>query len=1122
MKRMVCSMLLLAALALQMILPAGAAGGTTVAVGSAEELAELAGACVSDAWSRGKRVVLTADLDLTGTAFTPIPLFGGEFDGQGHTVRGISLTGSGSAQGLFRRILPGGTVCNLHVEGRILPQGSRSAVGGIAGSNGGTIRDCSFSGMVAGMECVGGIAGVNEAEGMIIGCSADGSVAGEHRAGGIAGENYGAILTCSSGCSVNTVSIEPEAVLPDLEHVLSSLTVSQEELIDITDIGGVAGWSSGILQGCVNTGPVGYARVGYNVGGIVGRQSGYTSGCENRGTVLGRKDVGGIAGQMEPYAAWQFSDASLESLQEELGALQERLRQALESAGRKSDALRGGLERALDQAGAAGEALNDLAAHTEGWANANLEELNLLSVRLSELLDGLTPVGDQAAAFLEDMEQAAAQWADALEALADAGEDVGLTEQELRSCLAALRTALSDAADGAARIRQGMEYLRSALGDEAAALQALQEVSDGFAALRSAADHLEAALPGAGAGGLEVFLEALRAELPQAAEGLAQISGALAQLAAGFRPEELADAQRSLEAGLSDLAGALDGLSQAAGALHDAGPDLYDAGEDLTSAAALAAGAAGHLEAALDGLGEAVSDLTDVLAAQAERAPLQFTVISDSAEEARGRLLDALGGASDAVDAMTADLSAQGGRLQTDLQAVSDQLFRVFDRLLETLESSGSRTGDYTEDVSASQMQEPGNGVVRGCLNRGTVSADTNAGGIVGAISLDVSFDPEDALNLSGMLSAESRYLIYAAVRGCESRADVTAKKSAAGGIVGRMDYGLAEDSAAFGQIACTEGDYAGGIAGYCLGTVRRSWAQAVLSGHAYIGGIAGLGGDLSDCRALAEVADGTEYVGAVAGASDGVLSGNYYSSESVPGGVDGFTYAGQTEAVDRERLLQAGTAPEGFGTVSVTFAADGIPVKQENIPFGGGIPEFPAVPDREGQYWSWDEKPGRRVYADLTVEGEYCAPVTVLATEGAYPLFLAEGTFREGQALTAEAWSPDHSGLDPQEDQALTAYVLRVEGAPGALKIRMRCEGGGTLYLLQDGMLQETAYETDGSYLVFRMENGGAMAYAAPRTHASLWWVLAPAAAAAGGAVLLLRRAAARKKQSGAGAPAA
>ena len=132
MKRMVCSMLLLAALALQMILPAGAAGGTTVAVGSAEELAELAGACVSDAWSRGKRVVLTADLDLTGTVFTPIPLFGGEFDGQGHTVRGISLTDSGSAQGLFRRILPGGTVCNLHVEGRILPQGSRSAVGGIA------------------------------------------------------------------------------------------------------------------------------------------------------------------------------------------------------------------------------------------------------------------------------------------------------------------------------------------------------------------------------------------------------------------------------------------------------------------------------------------------------------------------------------------------------------------------------------------------------------------------------------------------------------------------------------------------------------------------------------------------------------------------------------------------------------------------------------------------------------------------------------------------------------------------------------------------------------------------------------------------------------------------------
>lgn len=64
--------------------------------------------------------------------------------------------------------------------------------------------------------------------------------------------------------------------------------------------------------------------------------------------------------------------------------------------------------------------------------------------------------------------------------------------------------------------------------------------------------------------------------------------------------------------------------------------------------------------------------------------------------------------------------------------------------------------------------------------------------------------------------------------------------------------------------------------------------------------------------RALAEVADGTEYVGAVAGASDGVLSGNYYSSESVPGGVDGFTYAGQTEAVDQERLLRPARRRKG------------------------------------------------------------------------------------------------------------------------------------------------------------------------------------------------------------------
>lgn len=58
--------------------------------------------------------------------------------------------------------------------------------------------------------------------------------------------------------------------------------------------GGITGFSTGVLQSCKNTGPVGYEHVGYNVGGIAGRQSGYLNGCTNQGVILGRKDVGGL------------------------------------------------------------------------------------------------------------------------------------------------------------------------------------------------------------------------------------------------------------------------------------------------------------------------------------------------------------------------------------------------------------------------------------------------------------------------------------------------------------------------------------------------------------------------------------------------------------------------------------------------------------------------------------------------------------------------------------------------------------------------------------------------------------------------------------------------------------
>ena len=160
--------------------PAALAAESTVTIKTTEDLAELSRNCTLDTWSQGKTVILENDLDLHSIDFTPIPTFSGTFQGNGHTISGLSITGSGNVRGLFRYIQPTGSVRDLHVSGSISPADRKNVLGGLAGKNQGTITMCSFSGTVSGLDSIGGIAGINEAQGEIINCAFSGSVTGEH------------------------------------------------------------------------------------------------------------------------------------------------------------------------------------------------------------------------------------------------------------------------------------------------------------------------------------------------------------------------------------------------------------------------------------------------------------------------------------------------------------------------------------------------------------------------------------------------------------------------------------------------------------------------------------------------------------------------------------------------------------------------------------------------------------------------------------------------------------------------------------------------------------------------------------------------------------------------------
>lgn len=340
-----------------------------VILADAEDLKALAKRCMVDTASKDLEVVLTADILLSGKGFTPIPYFAGIFDGQGHTVRGMVIRQNGSNLGLFRYVGAGAVIRNLNVEGRIEPGGSAKNLGGIAGSNAGTIQSCSFRGSVRALEGAGGIAGTNTADGSIMNCFFEGKAVSQHKAGGIAGENAGTILGCTNEGEINTEYIETnEQTRNSLASNLSSLSsfdvssVSAEDFVDIMDVGGIAGYSTGLISECRNQSPVGYGHTGYNVGGIAGRSTGFIVSCTNEAAVTGRKDVGGILGQLEPESIWEYSRGQMDDLKDQLIHLNELLDTLASDVADSSAAVRDGIHTA---AGYADNTIRDLEDITE-------------------------------------------------------------------------------------------------------------------------------------------------------------------------------------------------------------------------------------------------------------------------------------------------------------------------------------------------------------------------------------------------------------------------------------------------------------------------------------------------------------------------------------------------------------------------------------------------------------------------------------------------------------------------------------------------------------------------------------------------------------------------------------
>lgn len=192
--------------------------------------------------------------------------------------------------------------------------GTGNNVGGLLGTNIGSVENGRNNGAITGNDYVGGLVGINGENSTLTNLVNDSSAAitGEQYVGGIAGSNAGTITTGNEETD-ETVNLINRGTITGQHYVggvagSNSGTITnanndvelnvKDSTADAQYFGGIAGVNTkdGIINNATNTADVNADGADY-VGGIVGKNDGTLKDMAgNSGTVTGGEFVGGVAG----------------------------------------------------------------------------------------------------------------------------------------------------------------------------------------------------------------------------------------------------------------------------------------------------------------------------------------------------------------------------------------------------------------------------------------------------------------------------------------------------------------------------------------------------------------------------------------------------------------------------------------------------------------------------------------------------------------------------------------------------------------------------------------------------------------------------------------------------------
>lgn len=572
---------------------------------------------------------------------------------------------------------------------------------------------------------------------------------------------------------------------------------------------------------------------------------------------------------------------------------------------------------------------------------------------------------------------------------------------------------------------------------------------------------------------------------------------------------------------LSYLQTAMDSFYSSAAHLSAAMGHLYDALGTLRTLNGQAEDIFAQLDAALCAARQAADAMARAMSQAAQWArDLSgedvdgFSPLGPEFSESSDALNTSLGGISNELSALNGEITSANTVLLSDVRAVNDQFMKVMNLFLNILnDTQNVDNADVFEDMSEESLQSAARGKVLECTNRGAVTADRNAGGIAGAMAIEYDTDPEDDLLTSRNRSARFTYQTKAILQDCDNYGAVQAKKSCAGGIAGRMDLGTISGCGGWGAVASESGDYAGGVAGLSLSSIRGSYAKCTLSGGRYVGGITGSGSRVSDCISMVDITACTQLGGAIAGEITGAYSGNRFVSDTLAG-VDRVSYAGRVEQIGYDELCAIENIPEDFLHLTLRFAAEDTVLREQEFDYGASFTEasYPEIPSRDGCYGLWDTDGLTELHFDTVVTAVYEPYVTTLSSDtrrGGHAAVLAEGLFRDGDRLRGE----ERTDLSAAPDNAVAVWAVQLpDDGQTSHTIRWLLpagsEGAYEVCILREDGWEKVDSQQIGSYLCFEMTGDGQFAVI-PARHAPWWiWALAVAASAgAAGGILLLAR---------------